>query len=84
MSEPPKYFVYLLASERNQLRYVGITDNVNRRLEVHNSGGSSFTAPHRPWRLVVAVEFPTELRARQFERYLKTGSGRAFAKRHFV
>jgi predicted GIY-YIG superfamily endonuclease len=84
MTEPPKYSVYLLASERNQLRYVGITDNVNRRLEVHNSGGSSFTAPHRPWRLVVAVEFPTELRARQFERYLKTGSGRAFAKRHFV
>jgi len=83
MDKPQRYFVYLLASERADLHYVGITDDVARRLDVHNSGGSLFTAPHRPWRLVVLVEFPTEQRARQFERYLKSGSGRAFAKRHF-
>ena len=38
---------------------------------------------HRPWKLLVVLEFPTEQQAIRFERYLKSGSGRAFAKRHF-
>ena len=84
MSEDQKRFVYVLRSERSGCPYVGVTTNVSRRLETHNSGGSLFTAPHRPWRLVVALEFPTEELALKFERYLKSGSGRAFAKRHFV
>ena len=84
MHERAKRFVYLLRSELSGCPYVGMTSNVSRRLETHNSGGSFFTAPHRPWRLAVAVEFPSEDRARTFERYLKTGSGRAFAKRHFT
>ena len=64
--------------------YVGVTSNVTRRLETHNSGGSVYTAQHRPWRLAVSVEFPTEQRALQFERYLKSGSGRAFARRRHL
>jgi len=36
-----------------------------------------------PWRIVVSIEFPDEGAAVRFERYLKSGSGRAFAKRHF-
>ena len=38
---------------------------------------------HRPWSLVVSIEFQTEREAVRFEKYLKSGSGRAFAKRHF-
>jgi predicted GIY-YIG superfamily endonuclease len=57
---------------------------VRQRLETHNAGGSSYTAAHRPWRLVVSLEFATELDALTFEKYLKSGSERAFANRHFA
>jgi len=43
-----------------------------------------YTVNHRPWRVVVSIEFPNEQEAARFERYLKSGSGRAFAKRHFA
>ena len=78
-------FVYVLVSTVDRTRhYVGITSDVARRLDVHNSGGSQHTAQHRPWRVIVSLEFATETSAVAFEKYLKTGSGRAFAKRHFV
>ena len=78
-------FVYVMVSTVDPRRhYVGLTSNVAGRLAVHNSGGSEYTARHRPWRLIVAVEFATQRSAVAFEKYLKTGSGRAFAKRHFV
>jgi predicted GIY-YIG superfamily endonuclease len=63
--------------------YTGVTRDVATRLEWHNHGPSGHTVNHRPWSLLVAIEFPTEAGARRFERYLKTGSGRAFTKRHF-
>jgi predicted GIY-YIG superfamily endonuclease len=78
-------FVYVIRSSRFPTRYyVGLTDDVVRRLTVHNSGGSSHTANLRPWELVAAIEFTNESSAVAFEKYLKSGSGRAFAKRHFV
>ena len=78
-------FVYVLASATDPGRhYVGLTSNVATRIAVHNSGGSQHTAQHRPWRLIVSLEFTTQASAVAFEKYLKTGSGRAFAKRHFV
>ena len=77
-------FVYVLRSEADPARhYVGRTTNVNDRLEWHNAGPCGYTRHHRPWRVIVAVEFPDESAASRFERYLKSGSGRAFAKRHF-
>jgi predicted GIY-YIG superfamily endonuclease len=79
-----KRFVYVLRSLEDGRPYVGICSDVQRRLATHNSGGSLYTAPHRPWELVVSLEFATESSAVAFEKYLKTGSGRAFAKRHFV
>jgi predicted GIY-YIG superfamily endonuclease len=79
-----KRFVYLLRSAKDGRPYCGLTSDVPRRVEVHNSAGSTYTAPHRPWRLVVALEFASEASAVEFERYLKSGSGRAFAKRHFI
>jgi hypothetical protein len=51
---------------------------------VHNSGGSIYTAAGRPWELVTSIEVSNHASARAFEKYLKSGSGRAFAKRHFV
>ena len=78
-------FVYVLQSVRDPRRYyAGLTSYVSQRLEVHNSGGSQHTQQHRPWRQVVGLEFALESSAAAFEKYLKTGSGRAFAQRHFV
>jgi len=78
-------FVYVLRSEVDRRRYYsGITSDVTRRLTVHNSGGSRHTATLRPWQSVASVQFASQHSATLFERYLKTGSGRAFAKRHFI
>ena len=84
MIAPDRRFVYIIQSDRNRMRYVGSTSDVARRVATHNSGGSEFTAPHRPWSILASIEFPAEQAAIRFERYLKTGSGRAFAKRHFT
>jgi predicted GIY-YIG superfamily endonuclease len=62
--------------------YVGLTDNLRYRLKVHNSGGSPHTSKFKPWRLVTYVAFSDEKKAVLFERYLKSHSGRAFAKKH--
>jgi len=76
--------VYVLRSERDPRRhYVGLTTDVRSRLATHNAGGSAYTAKYRPWRLAVSIEFEAPTQAADFERYLKSGSGRAFAKRHF-
>ena len=78
-------YVYIIQSESTASRYYcETTEDVSRRLAVHNSGGSTHTARFRPRRLVVALEFTSAASAVAFAKYLKTGSGRAFAKRHFV
>ena len=78
-------FVYVLRSDSDPSRhYVGRTADVDKRLEWHNAGLCGYTLQDRPWSIVVSLEFPDERAAAQFEKYLKTGSGRAFAKRHFV
>ena len=79
-----KRFVYIIRSDIDPNRhYVGLTSDVDRRLLWHNTGPSGVTVANRAWRVVVSLEFANARTAGQFERYLKTGSGRAFAKRHF-
>ena len=79
-----KRIVYIIRSDVDPSRhYVGITNDLCARLEWHNHGPSGHTKGHRPWSVVVAIEFADEPTAVRFERYLKSGSGRAFAKRHF-
>jgi predicted GIY-YIG superfamily endonuclease len=63
--------------------YIGVTDDLPTRLADHNDGKSPHTAKFRPWLLRVAIAFADEAQAITFERYLKSGSGRAFAKKHF-
>ena len=76
-------FVYILRSGRDPLRhYVGPTSDVDRRIECHNAGPCGHTRQHQPWPILVSLEFPNESAAAQVEKYLKSGSGRAFAKRH--
>jgi predicted GIY-YIG superfamily endonuclease len=78
------YYTYVLESlKRPGTRYIGRTSDLKRRLEQHNSGENRSTYKHRPWELVLYVAFETRLQACCFERYLKSGSGHAFANRHF-
>jgi len=79
----PKRYVYVLRSCTDARRYyTGVTSDWRARLEAHNAGHCLHTANGRPWQMDVLVEFSDENRAAAFERYLKTGSGCAFAKRH--
>jgi predicted GIY-YIG superfamily endonuclease len=78
-----KKFVYVIRSLSSRDRYyTGATYDVASRLCSHNAGECVHTARHRPWELDVVLAFPTEARALQFERYLKSTSGSAFAERH--
>ena len=80
---PPKRFVYVLRTLSAPTRYyTGVTSDIPLRLDAHNAGLCAHTATGRPWRVDVVVEFSDQQRALDFERYLKSGSGVAFAKRH--
>ncbi|MFP4501554.1 MAG: GIY-YIG nuclease family protein [Candidatus Hydrogenedentota bacterium] len=76
------FYVYLLQSEsRPNQRYVGFTEDLKKRITAHNAGQSVHTARHRPWKLVTYLAFADRQRALDFERYLKSGSGMAFANK---
>ena len=84
MAHGDRRIVYILRSITNPSRhYVGIAADLVSRLDWHNHGPCGSTVHHRPWEVVVSMHFPDEQAARRFERYLKSASGRAFAKRHF-
>jgi putative endonuclease len=77
-------YVYLIQSISNpDQKYVGTTSDVDERISAHNAGQSSHTSKYKPWKLVIYVAFSNTEKATEFEKYLKTGSGRAFANRHF-
>jgi putative endonuclease len=75
-------YVYLLESvEYPEETYVGLTDDLKSRFVAHNAGRSPRTAKFKPWRLVTYIAFSDERKAIEFERYLKSASGRAFASK---
>ena len=75
-------YVYLLQSAPfPEKRYIGLTSNLKNRLNAHNRGQSPHTAKFKPWKLVTYVAFSNESKAVEFEGYLKSGSGRAFANK---
>ena len=77
-------YVYVLQSEVDPEHfYVGATTDPERRVREHNSGKSIHTNKHRPWKLSICIGFADRAKALRFEQYLKSGSGRAFAKKHF-
>ncbi|MFA4872683.1 MAG: GIY-YIG nuclease family protein [Patescibacteria group bacterium] len=79
------YYVYLLQSVSYlDQHYVGYTPDLKNRLKDHNEGKSKHTSKFKPWKLIYYSAFADERKAKEFEKYLKTGSGRAFLKRHFL
>jgi putative endonuclease len=73
-------YVYILQSLTGDHFYAGITDDLDARLAKHNSGAVTHTAKFKPWRIKTYIAFSDDARAIDFEKYLKSGSGRAFAK----
>jgi predicted GIY-YIG superfamily endonuclease len=76
-------YVYVLHSETDANRfYTGCTDDLRARLIRHNRGEVPHTSKWKPWRIKTYIAFSDPARARSFERYLKSASGRAFLKKH--
>lgn len=76
------YYVYILRSLANpDFHYTGRTRDPEVRLADHNSGKRSYSKEHRPWRIKTLIAFTDRSKAVSFERYLKTRSGRAFARK---
>ncbi len=82
MQKSAFHYVYILYSTIDTDRfYIGFTENIDNRLMDHNSGKNPHTAKYKPWRIKTAIAFTDRQKALDFERYLKSPSGRAFAKK---
>ena len=77
------YYVYILESESySDKYYTGFTENLEQRLVYHNSGKCIYSSKYVPWKIKTAIAFTDKQKAHDFEKYLKSSSGRAFAKKH--
>jgi len=74
-------YVYILRSIEGGHFYAGLTDDLRKRLKAHNAGQVQHSTKFKPWMLKTYIGFDDEQRAVAFERYLKSPSGRAFAKK---
>jgi putative endonuclease len=81
--EPKYWYVYLLKCADNS-SYRGCTCDLKERLTRHKKGQVSFTRSKLPIELITCVAFKNKYKAFEFEKYLKSGSGRAFAKKRLL
>ncbi len=77
------HFTYIIENPRGY-QYVGITDDLDDRVERHNRGEIKSTAKYKPWKIVNFTAFPTRKQAAEYEKYLKSGSGTTFRYRHLA
>ena len=78
------YYVYILQSSKSEILYYGYTADLRKRFKEHNAGQSTFTKGHIPWKLIFYCAFVGKQKAQDFELYLKSGSGKAFAYKRLV
>ncbi len=78
------WYVYILKSKSSDFRYVGSTNNLNRRLSEHNNGESQSTKAYVPFEVETFVVLNEEWKARKLEKYFKTGSGRAVLRKRIL
>ena len=78
------HYTYILQSEKDQNHfYIGSTSDLKRRLTEHNSGKSIHTNKFLPWKVKNYIAFEDPAKATEFEKFLKSGNGRIFVKKHF-
>ena len=75
------FYVYAISSVSRSYIYVGMTDDLKRRLNQHNLGWNPTTKPYAPFELIHHEEFLTRFDARRREKYLKSGAGKEFLKK---
>lgn len=75
--------VYILKCADNT-HYVGCTSNLENRLVRHNRKEVHYTKSRLPFKVVLTINFPDKYKAYAFEKYLKSGSGRAFMNKRFL
>lgn len=81
----PMWYLYILRSISSpEQEYIGAASYLRRRLADHNAGRSTHTAKFTPWTLLWYCAFPDKLKALEFERYLKSHSGRAFSRKRLL
>lgn len=78
------YYVYILKSEKDGSRYIGVTEDIKRRIREHNSGFSKYCNTKRPYKIIWCGIFSDKKKAYDFELYLKSSSGHAFTKKHLL
>lgn len=79
------HYVYILRSINNPDKiYTGYTTDLKSRLEAHNTGSSVFTKDYGPWKIAFYCYFEEKTKALEFEKYLKSHSGRAFKQKRFI
>lgn len=79
------WYVYIIGSTISpEKEYTGATADLKRRIADHNAGKSFHTAKYAPWILLWYGAFPDKITALAFEKYLKSHSGRAFAKKRLL
>ena len=78
------HYIYILQSQQNPDRfYIGYTSDLKRLLTEHNFGKSIYTKKFLPWKIKNYIAFEDTTKAAKFEKFLKSGNGRAFTKKHF-
>jgi predicted GIY-YIG superfamily endonuclease len=79
------YIVYILRGRKNSERiYIGLTQNLNKRIKEHNKEKSQYSKTYGPWELQTYIVFQNKNQAKNFEEYLKSGSGFAFLKKRLI
>ena len=75
------YYVYAIKSEERNYIYVGLTNNPERRIKQHNDKREKTTRAYSPFKTILIEEHPTRIKAREREKYLKSGIGKEYLKR---
>ncbi len=78
------WYVYIIKSMQRNFIYTGSTNDINRRIEEHNSGICGSTKPYKPFKLIAYFALEEKTKAIAFEKYLKTGSGKAFLSKRVL
>ncbi len=78
------YYVYILYSQKDGSRYIGVTTDLKKRLHQHNAGLATYSSIKRPYKINWYSAFVNKERAYAFEKYLKSSSGYAFTKKRLI
>lgn len=79
------FYTYIIRSKSfPEKTYIGYSTDLKKRLDYHNAGKCKYTANFVPWELVFYAAFKDKKKAMDFEKYLKSHSGKAFANKRFL